>query len=169
MTNPMQELHIDKVVVHMGVGESGERLVNGENIIRAITGAEPVRAFAKKTQPAFGVRKGAPIGAKVTLRGQKAEEFVQTAFDIVERRLSASAFDNQGNFSFGIEEHTDFPGQSYDPQIGIYGMDVNVILEKKGIRIARRMIARRKLPAKQCVTRDEAVAFMTERYGMEVQ
>ncbi|MDD3620944.1 MAG: 50S ribosomal protein L5 [Methanofollis sp.] len=169
MTNPMQELHIDKIVVHMCVGESGERLVNGENIVRAVTGAEPVRSIAKKTQPAFGVRKGAPIGTKVTLRGKKAEEFFKTAFDIVGRKLSASAFDNQGNFSFGIEEHTDFPGQSYDPQIGIYGMDVNVILEKKGVRIARRMIARRKLPAKQTVTRDEAIAFMTEHYGMEEQ
>ncbi|TAJ45260.1 50S ribosomal protein L5 [Methanofollis fontis] len=168
MANPMQDVHIDKIVVHMGVGESGERLVKGEDILRQITGGSPVRSIAKKTQPAFGIRKGAPTGAKVTLRGKKAEAFVQTAFDIVERRLADRAFDQQGNFSFGIEEHTDFPGQSYDPQIGIYGMDINVVLEKKGVRIARRRIAPRKLPTKQRVTKDEAISFVRDSYGMEV-
>ncbi|MDK2974227.1 MAG: large subunit ribosomal protein [Methanofollis sp.] len=169
MTNPMQAVHIDKVVVHMGVGESGDRLVKGEDIIRAITGGNPVRSIAKKTQPAFGIRKGAPIGARVTLRGVKAEAFVQTAFNIIEHTVSASSFDREGNFSFGIEEHTDFPGQSYDPQIGIYGMDINVTLEKNGVRIARRRIGPRKLPAKQRVSPEEAIAFLTEKYGMEVQ
>lgn len=169
MTNPMQQLHIAKVVVHMGVGESGDRLVKGENILTAITGGKPVRAFAKMTQPAFGVRKGAPIGTKVTLRGKQATDFVETAFGIVEKKLMGRAFDREGNFSFGIEEHTDFPGQSYDPQIGIYGMDVNVVLEKPGVRIARRRIAPRKLPSTQRVSREEAMNFVQERYGVEVE
>ena len=121
------------------------------------------------TQPAFGVRKGAPIGTKVTLRGKQATDFVETAFGIVEKKLMGRAFDREGNFSFGIEEHTDFPGQSYDPQIGIYGMDVNVVLEKPGVRIARRRIAPRKLPSAQRVSREEAMAFVEEHYGMEVQ
>lgn len=169
MTNPMQELHIAKVVVHMGVGESGDRLVKGEAILKEITGGNPIRSIAKMTQPAFGVRKGAPIGAKVTLRGKTAAAFIETAFGIVEKKVSARAFDKEGNFSFGIEEHTDFPGQSYDPQIGIYGMDVNVVLEKPGVRIARRRIAPRKLPSAQRVSREEAMAFVEEHYGMEVQ
>ena len=71
MSNPMQEIYIDKVVVHMGVGESGERLVKAEKIMQQITGQKPVRTIAKRTQPAFGIRKGAPIGCKVTLRRSK--------------------------------------------------------------------------------------------------
>lgn len=169
MTNPMQELHIAKVVVHMGVGESGDRLVKGETILKEITGGKPVRSIAKMTQPAFGVRKGAPIGTKVTLRGKKAVDFVETAFAILEKKIAGRAFDKGGNFSFGIEEHTDFPGQSYDPQIGIYGMDVNVVLEKPGVRIARRRVASRKLPSGQRVSREEAMTFVQEHYGMEVQ
>ncbi|WP_048150460.1 50S ribosomal protein L5 [Methanolacinia paynteri] len=166
--NPMQDVHIDKVVVHMSVGESGDKLVKAENIISEITGQKPVRTIAKRTQPAFGIRKGQPIGCKVYLRGKTAEDFVETSLSILENKIFESQFDRSGNLSYGVEEHTDFPGQSYDPMIGIYGMDVNVILEKKGIRIARRNIERKKLPSKQIVTREDAVKFMTEKYQVEV-
>lgn len=164
----MQDLYIDKVVVHMGVGESGEKLVKAETIMKEITGQLPVRSVAKRTQPAFGIRKGAPIGCRVSLRGDRAEQFIQTSLDIIERRLSAGQFDVNGNFSFGIEEHTDFPGQAYDPMIGIYGMDVSVVLERRGIRIKRRAAQSRKLPAKQRVGRDDAIGYMENRYQVEV-
>ena len=59
-----QDVHIDKVVVHMSVGEAGDKLVKAENIITEITGQKPVRTIAKRTQPAFGIRKGQPIGCK---------------------------------------------------------------------------------------------------------
>ncbi|WP_292491071.1 50S ribosomal protein L5 [Methanoculleus sp. 10] len=164
----MKDVYIDKVVVHMGVGESGERLVKAEDLVKKITGQKPVRTIAKRTQPAFGIRKGAPIGCKVTLRRENAEKFVETALNIIERHLAVSQFDRTGNVSFGIEEHTDFPGMAYDPAIGIFGMDVNVVLERRGVRIARRSVERRKLPAKQRVNQDEAIAFMRERYQVEV-
>ena len=167
--NPMREIIIDKVVVHMGVGEAGDKLVKAENIIREITGQHPVRSIAKRTQPAFGIRKGQPIGCKVALRGEAAAGFVETSLNIVERHLSAGQFDANGNFSFGIEEHTDFPGQSYDPMIGIYGMDINVVLERRGIRIARRSTQQKKLPAKQRIGRDEAINFVREQFNVEVE
>jgi large subunit ribosomal protein L5 len=165
----MQDVRVDKVVVHMGVGEAGDKLVKAENIMREITGQSSVRSVAKRTQPAFGIRKGQPIGCRVTLRGGTAESFVQTALEIIEKRLSIYQFDKSGNFSFGIEEHTDFPGQSYDPMIGIYGMDVNVVLERRGVRIARRLAERKKLPEKQRVNRTDAIAFMKEKYEVEVE
>ncbi|MDI6718116.1 MAG: 50S ribosomal protein L5 [Methanomicrobiales archaeon] len=166
--NPMRELYIDKVVVHMGVGESGDKLEKAEAVMQTITGQKPVRTIARKTQPAFGIRKGAPIGCKVTLRGEAAEAFVQTALAINQKRLSASQFDSDGNVSFGIEEHTDFPGMAYDPAIGIFGMDVNMVIERRGIRIARRKIEQKRLPAKQRVKPEEAMAFLKERYQVEV-
>jgi large subunit ribosomal protein L5 len=164
----MRDPMIYKVVVHMSVGEAGDKLTKAEKIMREITGQSPIRVMAKRTQPAFGIRKGQPMGCKVSLRGNVAETFVQTALDIVERRMSAAQFDKNGNFAFGIEEHTDFPGQSYDPSIGIYGMDVAVILERRGKRIARRLIGQKKLPEKQCVTRDDAINFLQESYQVEV-
>jgi len=166
--NPMYELDIDKVVVHMGVGESGEKLVKAENIMKTITRNTPVRSIAKKTQPAFSVRKGAPIGCRVTLRGKRAKEFLDIALTIIERRISETQFDRRGNFSFGIEEHTDFPGMSYDPQIGIYGMDINVVLKRRGIRISRRHHEQKKLPEKQHVNATDAISFLRTRYKVEV-
>jgi large subunit ribosomal protein L5 len=165
----MREVYIDKVVVHMGVGESGEKLVKAENIMKAITKQTPIRSIAKKTQPAFSIRKGAPIGCKVTLRGKPARDFFETALKIVNNTLFESQLDRNGNFSFGIEEHTDFPGQSYDPQIGIYGMDINVVLERRGIRITRRRTEQKKLPAKQRVSKQDAIAYLKDKYKVEVR
>jgi large subunit ribosomal protein L5 len=165
----MRDLYIDKVVVHMGVGESGEKLVKAENIMKTITGQLPVRTIAKKTQPAFSIRKGAPIGCKVTLRGKPARDFFATSLGIVNKTVFASQFDKSGNISFGIEEHTDFPGMSYDPQIGIFGMDVNVVLERRGIRITRRRMAQKKLPEKQRVKKQDAIAFLQQQYQVEVR
>ncbi len=165
----MQDLRIQKLVVHMGVGESGEKLSRAEEVLSKITAQKPVKAIAKKTQPAFGTRKGSPIGCKVTLRGDAAEAFFETSMNIIDRQLPASHVDTRGNFSFGIEEHTDFPGMSYDPSIGIFGMDVNVVLEKRGTRIARRKVNQRKLPQKQQVKREEAIRFLQEHYKVEVR
>lgn len=166
--NPMQRLYIGKVVVHMGVGESGERLTKAEEVMKRITGQVPVKTNAKKTLPAFGIRKGAPIGCKVTLRGESAEGFIRTAFDIIKKKVSISQLDKQGNFSFGIEEHTDFPGMTYDPKIGIFGMDINVSIDRKGVRISRRSINKRKLPPEQLVSPEETVQFLKDHYQVEV-
>ena len=165
----MRDICIDKVVVHMGVGESGEKLVKAENIMKTITGQLPIRSIAKKTQPAFSIRKGAPIGCKVTLRGKSAREFFRTAVTILNRIVYESQFDKTGNISFGLEEHTDFPGMSYDPQIGIFGMDVNVVLERRGIRITRRRTAQKKLPSRQRVSKQDAIAFLKQEYQVEVR
>lgn len=67
--NPNRAISVDKVVVHMGVGEAGDKLVNAERIVSEITGNTPVRSVAKQTLPAFGIRKGAPMSCRVTLRG----------------------------------------------------------------------------------------------------
>jgi large subunit ribosomal protein L5 len=165
----MRDIYIDKVVVHMGVGESGEKLVKAENIMKTITGQTSIRTIAKMTQPAFSIRKGAPIGCKVTLRGKTARDFFQTAVTILNKTVFESQFDKSGNISFGVEEHTDFPGMSYDPQIGIFGMDVNVVLERKGIRITRRRAEQKKLPAKQRVNKQDAILFLKEEYQVEVR
>jgi large subunit ribosomal protein L5 len=165
----MRDIYVDKVVVHMGVGEAGDKLVKAENIMKAISKQTPIRSIAKKTQPAFFVRKGMPIGCKVTLRGKPARDFLATSLKIVNQTLFESQLDKSGNFSFGIEEHTDFPGMSYDPQIGIYGMDVNVVLERRGIRITRRRMEQKKLPAKQRVSKQDAIAFLKEKYQVEVR
>jgi large subunit ribosomal protein L5 len=167
--NPNREVSIDKIVVHMGVGEAGDRLVSAEKILSEITGNKPVRGVAKQTIPAFGLRKGQPLSCKTTLRGNTAEEFLVTSLKVVGNKLSARAVDQQGNFSFGVEEHTDYPGQSYDPKIGIFGLDVTVVVKRNGLRIARRHIQTKKLPLKQRVSHEDTVGFLNGKYGVEVQ
>ncbi len=166
--NPMRNLYVEKVVVHMGVGEAGDKLTKAVDLMKSITGGTPVRSNAKQTNTTFGIRKGAPISCRVTLRGEPATKFLDTAFNIVERRIAGGQIDRRGNFSFGIEEHTDFPGMSYDPQIGIYGMDINVVLARRGIRISRRSIEQRKLPQKQHVNPEDTIAFLRESHKVEV-
>lgn len=166
--NSMRTPSIDKISVHIGTGESGERLTNAEKLLETIVKQKPVRAKAKKTIPTFGIKKKEPIGCKATLRGSKADEFLKTALKIVENKLNASQFDKNGNFSFGIEEHTDFPGMKYDPAIGIYGMDVNVALKRPGYRIGRRKVETHKIPQSHRLKKEEAISFVKEKYGVEV-
>lgn len=167
--NGMRAPRIEKVTVHMGVGESGKKLSNAEMIMQAITGQKPVRNFAKKTLPAFGIKKGEAIGCKVTLRGARAEKFLKTALAIQDKHLNAKSFDKNGNFAFGIEEHTDFPGMEYDPEIGIYGMDVIVSVERAGYRIKRRKAQQHEIPAGHKVTKEDSIAFVSSKYGVEVK
>jgi large subunit ribosomal protein L5 len=166
--NPMRIPLIEKVTVHIGTGESGERLINAENLLEAIVKQKPVRAIAKKTLPTFNIKKREPIGCKVTLRGNNAQEFLKTALKIVENKLNASQFDENGNFSFGIEEHTDFPGMKYDPSIGIYGMDVNVSIKRPGFRISSRKVEKQKIPKTHRLNKEDAISFLKEKYGAEV-
>lgn len=164
--NAMRRLRLGKVVVNMGVGESGKRLANAEAILKTLTGQKPVRTIARKT--VFKARRGEPIGAVVTLRKKRAREFLEKALKVVDGRLPERVFDGQGNFSFGIEDHTDF-GLRYDPDVGIYGMDVAVALERPGYRVARRRLQPRSIPKGHRVTREEAVEFVRETLGVEVE
>jgi large subunit ribosomal protein L5 len=159
---------VEKVVVHMGVGESGQHLVDAEGILSGITGQSVIRTYSKRTLPAFGIKKSEPIGCKVTLRADRAEEFLKTALDIVESKLRFSQFDKYGNVAFGIEEHTDFPGMRYDPNIGIFGMDVNVVVTRPGYRINRRRIVKRKIPTSHRITKEDTIAFFKDTYSVEV-
>lgn len=165
--NPMRRPRLDKVVVNMGVGEAGQRLANAEKILEQIANQKTVRTFAKKT--AFDVRKGTPIGCKVTLRGKLGEEFLKTALEINKNTLSASCFDNNGGFSFGIEEHTDFSQMKYDPNIGIFGTDVCVSLKRPGYRIKDRRIQNKKLKDNYKLKKEDSISFLKEEFGVVIE
>ncbi len=163
----MREPRVEKVVVHMGVGRGGRELGKAEDIIEEITGQQSVRTLAKKTEPDFGIRQGDPIGTKVTLRGEDAHDFLEKSLPLA--TLSATQFDNTGNFSFGVEEHTEFPSQEYDPNVGIYGLDVTVNLVRPGYRIAKRHKATRSIPSNHRLTPEDAIAFLTNNFDVTVE
>jgi len=167
-SNVMRTPRVDKLTVHIGVGESGDNLNKAEDILNTIAHQQGVRTMAKRTFLAFHIKKHEPIGCKVTLRGELAESFLRTSLGIIENQLKESQFDKTGNFSFGIEEHTDFPEMKYDPNIGIYGMDVTVSLVRPGYRVSRRRIQKQKVPNRHKLTKQDAIAYVKDAYGVEV-
>ncbi|MFP4626676.1 MAG: 50S ribosomal protein L5 [Natronomonas sp.] len=162
----MRTPRVEKVVVHMGVGQGGDPLSQGEAILEEVTGQRPVRTSAAQTIQEFDIREGDPIGAKVTLRGDEAESFLDTALEFSD--VSRTQFDETGNFSFGVEEHTDFPSQEYDPTIGIYGLDVTVNLVRPGYRVRKRDKASRAIPSRHRLTPEDAIAFLETHFDVEV-
>jgi large subunit ribosomal protein L5 len=164
----MKEIKVWKVVLNMGVGEGGDKLAKAESVLEKIAGQKPARTYAKGTIRDWGVKKGGPIGCKVTIRGRRAEETLNKLFDAIERRVKKNSFDGQGNFSFGIKEHIDVPGISYDPAIGIFGMDVCVSLYRPGYRVKWRRRAPRRISSSHLISREEAVDFITRKFGVEM-
>jgi large subunit ribosomal protein L5 len=167
--NPMEQVRIAKATVNIGVGESGERLARAEKLLNIITTQKPVRTFSKVTNPEFGIRKGQPMACKVTLRGEKAHETVKLILSGLDKGIKTSQFDRQGNLSFGIEEHIEIPGMRYDPEIGIFGMNVNITFEKPGYRIKRRKIQRKHIPHKHQVTIQETREYMQEKFQINIK
>ncbi|MBR3477434.1 MAG: 50S ribosomal protein L5 [Candidatus Methanomethylophilaceae archaeon] len=166
--NAMRNLHVDKVVVNIGVGEAGERLVKAEKVLEMVTGHKPVETISKTINRDLGIRKGMPLGCKVTLRGEDAEEFIKKALVIREMRVPEYSFDKEGNMSFGISDYTDFEGMKYDPEIGIFGMDISVVLRRVGNRITQRALLQRRIPRSHRVDREEAIQYMKDTFEVKV-
>jgi len=160
--------HIAKVTVNIGVGESGDKLKKAETVLEGVTKQKPVQTLSKTTNKDWGLRKFMPIGCKVTLRKKAAETFLLSALKIRESKISEYSFDNQGNFSFGVPDHTLFEGQKYDPNVGIFGMDICVTVENPGYRIKRRRIDTRKIPQRHQLTKEATMKFITEAFHVEV-
>ncbi|MBR9679648.1 MAG: 50S ribosomal protein L5 [Candidatus Altiarchaeota archaeon] len=159
---------IEKVVVNIGVGESGEQVEKAVKLLEILTGKKPVKTSSVKRIPAWGVRPKQFIGAKVTLRLADAEEFLKRVFVAAGGKLNKKQFDRFGNFSFGLKEYLDIPGVRYDPSIGMFGMDINVSVGRAGYRVKRRRLKRSKLGTQHILTRDESVKFVSQKFGIKV-
>ena len=168
-TNPMLKPKITKVTVNTSLGHGGERLVKIADVLEEITGQKPKFRKAKKTIRDFGIRRGENIAVTVTLRGEKAFDFLRRVFEAIGNRIKYSSFDEYGNISFGISEHINIPGVKYDPEIGVFGMDVSITIERPGYRVARRRVKNpSRIPSRHRVTRMEAAALLADVYGVTV-
>jgi large subunit ribosomal protein L5 len=165
--NPMKEIRIEKVVVNMGCGEAGEKLDRAKKLLRGLLGKE-VTTTKTKSRTTFGMAKGREVGVKVILRRKEASEFLNRAFEAVENKIKAGVFDKQGGFSFGIKEHISFPDVRYDPEIGIYGMDICVSLERRGFRVARKRNGR-KISKTHRITSDEARDWVLKNFKVKIE
>ena len=164
--NPMRNIRIEKITINIGCGEAGEKLDKAKKLLEVMTNKKVV-ITETHNRTTFGMPKRRPIGCKVTLRKKDAEEFLKKALDAVDKKLSKTVFDAQGGFSFGIKEHIDIPGVKYDPEIGIFGMDVCVTLERSGFRVKRTRMPT-KIGKKHKIKPEETIEWITKNYGVEI-
>ena len=169
MASQINQVKLTKVVINIGAGKSGEPIEQAKRIILEICDQTPVTTYAKKSYRELGVQKNSPIGVKTTLRKQIAEETLKKLFIACGNKIAKRSFDLTGNFSFGVKEHIEIPGTKYDPQLGIWGMDVCVSLEKTGYGVKRRQIRPSTIGKNQQVSQDEAINFAKEHFGIVVE
>jgi len=135
-TTPMQVPKLEKIVVNMGVGEAvhnSKALEDAIEELTVITGQKPIATKAKKSIANFKLREGMPIGAKVTLRGERMYEFLDKLVSIALPRvrdfhgISGNSFDGRGNYTVGIKEQLIFPEINFDKISKIRGLDIVIV------------------------------------------
>lgn len=166
--NPMRKIRLEKVVLNIGVGKSGDAIEIAKKALDQITNKKSCARDAKATQRDWGVRKGEPIGVAVTLRRQDASSVLKRLLDAVGNKIKEKSFDNYGNVSFGIKEHIDIPGIKYDPQIGILGLEAAVRLTRPGFNIKVRSKHKARVGKKHTISKKEAIEFLTKEFGVVV-
>ena len=133
--NPMQVPKISHITINMGIGDAKDnpkKLESALNEMTLISGQKPVTTKSKKDISNFKIRKGFPVGCKVTIRGDRMYDFLERLISIALPRtrdfrgLSFKSFDNRGNYSFGIREQIIFTEINYDKIDSVRGMDVNI-------------------------------------------
>ena len=166
--NLMKEIRLEKVILNMGVGKSGEPIETAKKALAQISGKNPNPRNAKKAQRDWGVRKGEPIGASVTVRGKDAKDLLKRLFEAKGNRVNSRSIDIVGNLSFGILEHIDIPGIKYDPKIGILGMDVSVRLSRPGYSIKTRSKHKASVGKSHKINPIEAKEYLVKEFGVVV-
>jgi large subunit ribosomal protein L5 len=167
-SNPMLRPRITKVTINVSINPDFERLKKIAGVLEEITGQKPSLRRAKRTIREFGVKRGDYIAAVVTLRGKRAVEFLKKALEAVGYRIKTSSFDEYGNVCFGIKEHIHIPGVKYDPEIGIFGMDVCITIERPGYRVMRRRRCKSTIPKRHRVTKLEAMVLLKNLFEVEI-
>ncbi|TXT58340.1 MAG: 50S ribosomal protein L5 [Promethearchaeota archaeon] len=167
--NPMKRPFLEKVVLNIGVGTGGEELERAVSVLREISGKEPVKTLAKVNVKEFNIRKGRPIGTKVTVRGKEAEQLLRRLLVVNDNKMLKRSFDDYGNFGFGIKEHISIPGVEYDTRIGILGLDVCGRIIRPGMRVKIRKAPKKaKIPKEHYVSREEAQKYLEEKFNAQV-
>ena len=133
--NPMQVPKISHITINMGIGDAKDnpkKLESAVNEMTLISGQKPVTTRSKKDISNFKIRKGFPVGCKVTIRGDRMYDFLERLISIALPRtrdfrgLSFKSFDKKGNYSFGIKEQIIFTEINYDKIDSVRGMDINI-------------------------------------------
>ncbi|NQZ65801.1 MAG: 50S ribosomal protein L5 [Mycoplasmatales bacterium] len=155
--SPMQMPRLEKIIINMTAGQdvtNSKAIEEVLNDVMLITGQKPVKTVAKKSLASWKLREGMPMGAKVTLRGERMWNFLSKLIDIVIPRIrdfrgiNPKAFDGRGNFSLGVKEQIIFPEIDFDKVRRIRGLDVIIVTSAKTDDEAREMLKLLGMPFK---------------------
>ena len=158
ITNPMAIPRLEKIVINMGMGEAianAKVLDTATDELRAITGQKPVITKAKKSIASFKLRQGMPIGAMVTLRGDRMYEFLDRLVSIALPRVrdfrgvSPKAFDGRGNYTLGIREQLIFPEIDFNKVDKTRGMNISIVTTARNDEQARALLRSLGMPFRQ--------------------
>jgi large subunit ribosomal protein L5 len=167
--SPMRRISVGKVVVNIGVGKSGEAVERARKVLDQIAGQKPSERKAKESIRDFGTHRGEPIGLIVTVRGDGTKDLITRLLTAREKKMNESCFDSRGSVSFGLKEHIEIPGIRYDPEIGIWGMNVSVFLQRPGGGVSRRLRKPSKIGKGHVVTKEEAMDYFKYEFGVTIQ
>lgn len=157
-SSSMQAPKVEKIVLNIGFGDavSNSKLLDeAVNELTLITGQKPVITRAKKSIAGFKLREGAPIGCKVTLRGERMYEFLDKLVNISLPRVrdfrgvSNNSFDGRGNYTLGIKEQLIFPEINFDKVNKLRGMDIVFVTTAKSDEEGRELLAQLGMPFKK--------------------
>jgi len=166
--SPMKKISLEKVVLNMGLGKSGDVINIAKVAIEQISGKKPSTRNAKAAYRDWGVRKGEPIGVAVTVRGDDATALLKRLLEAKGNTVNGKSFDNFGNFSFGINEHIDIPGVKYDPQVGILGLGISITLTRPGYGIRTRSKHKASVGKNHVIKSQEAKDYLAKEFGVTV-
>ncbi|ADH97676.1 50S ribosomal protein L5 [Salisediminibacterium selenitireducens] len=151
----MEVPRVDKIVVNMGVGDAVQNskvLDKAVEELAQITGQKPLITKAKKSIAGFKLREGMPIGAKVTLRGERMYDFLDKLIAVSLPRVrdfrgvSKKAFDGRGNYTMGVKEQLIFPEINYDDVDQVRGMDIVIVTTADSDEEARELLTQMGMP-----------------------
>jgi large subunit ribosomal protein L5 len=151
----MQVPKVEKIVVNMGVGDAvanAKALDNAVEELTLLTGQKPIVTRAKKSIAGFRLREGMPIGAKVTLRGERMYDFLDKLISVSLPRvrdfrgISKKAFDGRGNYTLGVKEQLIFPEIDYDKVSKVRGMDIVIVTTANTDEEARELLTQFGMP-----------------------
>ena len=166
--NPMQEIEIEKMVLHCGGTE--DKLEKSIKLLEMITGSNKIYVIKSTRRiPTFGISPGKKSGAKITIRNQsKIKELLERFFVSMDNELPKKQI-TTNQVCFGIPEYIEVPGLEYDRDIGITGFEVMLVFKRKGKSVKMRKIKRGKYPKRQGVSKDEIVNYMENKFSLEIE